>query len=137
MEKCSVCALRYECAGRHQFDCEIRNYQYYVPDEKAIKEIEKEIQGCKGKMERTNYRLEIVFESDNKPASIDSYSVQTALLTALAISVGGNVSIKGGNMKLSMWHQSISDIGLDCNGLSGNQIVNKVGRKQKRKHKNK
>lgn len=48
MEKCSVCALRYECAGKHQFDCEIRNYQYYVPDAKAIADVENEIQECKG-----------------------------------------------------------------------------------------
>ena len=43
MDRCSVCKLRYHCAGKHQFDCEFGNYKFYMPDEKAIEEAKKEL----------------------------------------------------------------------------------------------
>ena len=64
-------------------------------------------------MEKTNYRLEIVFNSDTPPRNINSEVVQSALLTALAISVGGNIAINGGNMKLSVWQETLADIPKD------------------------
>lgn len=43
MDRCSVCKLRYLCAGKHQLDCEFENYKFYMPDEKALEEAKKEL----------------------------------------------------------------------------------------------
>ena len=61
-------------------------------------------------MEKTTYHLQIIFDSDKPPRKIDGEKVQTALLTALAISVGGNIKIIGGNMKLDVYQQTLADI---------------------------
>lgn len=50
MDRCSICALRYKCAGKHQFDCELRGYAFYVPDSKAIEVVQKELDECKSKI---------------------------------------------------------------------------------------
>lgn len=64
-------------------------------------------------MRKTNYKLEIIFDSDTPPKNINSESVQAALLTALVISVGGNITINGGSMKLSVWQETLADIPKD------------------------
>lgn len=61
-------------------------------------------------VEKTNYRLEIIFDSSTPPRAINSDKVQYCLLTALAISVGGNIRINDGDMKLSVWHGTLADI---------------------------
>lgn len=48
MDKCRVCALRYHCVGKQRFDCEIHNNAYYMPDAKAIDEVQKELNECRG-----------------------------------------------------------------------------------------
>lgn len=70
-----------------------------------------DIRGDRGiSVEKTKYRLEIVFDSDTSPGNINSEFVKTALLTALAISVGGEITINGGEMKLSVWQETMADI---------------------------
>ena len=61
-------------------------------------------------VKKTKYKLEIIFDSELPPRNINSEAVETALLTALAISVGGEITIIGGQMKLSVWQETLADI---------------------------
>lgn len=64
-----------------------------------------------GEMKNTSYKLEITFETDKGPKELDALSIETALLTALSISVGRQITVKGGNLKISMFErdQTLAD----------------------------
>lgn len=47
MEKCATCKLRYTCKNKHWYDCQVDNYKYYMPDERAIDEAKRELNGSK------------------------------------------------------------------------------------------
>lgn len=40
--KCSTCLLRYHCKNNHKFNCENSDYKFYVKDDKALFDNEKE-----------------------------------------------------------------------------------------------
>lgn len=54
-------------------------------------------------MKNTAYKLEVVFETDKGPKELDALSIESALLTALSISVGRQITVKGGDLKISMF----------------------------------
>jgi hypothetical protein len=61
-------------------------------------------------MKKTNYKLEIIFGSDAKPEEIDAQKVESAIVSALVVSMGGNITIPGARLKLSVYEVGLSDI---------------------------
>ena len=64
-------------------------------------------------MKKTSYKLEIIFGSDAKPEEIDAQKVESAIVSALVVSMGGNITIPGARLKLSVYEVGLADIPLE------------------------
>lgn len=73
-------------------------------------------------MKKTNYKLEIIFGSDAKPEEIDAQKVESAIVSALVVSMGENITIPGARLKLSVYEVGLADIPLETKNDNGGKL---------------